>query len=263
MEQNLERPYYQDTGRRPFLFYAAIGGAADELHVSRSLHRVEELPEGLEVACLQRPEYSSYMDNLLGGSLEMILDRQNHELLKKAKAERSWLVIHGEVAQDTTLDYLRNAIGFVQASVETGAVAVLDLQSLELFSVKEWVEKIFSWKFHPCCHINAMISPNEDGTYCLHTRGMRKFGRPDIGLENVPLGELERAKAIANQIIFFSVQGAVFSRSARLHLGETEICDIHPKLTGDMEDPNYNNEHYQLFWSDLIFGREDGYENPV
>ena len=47
MEKQLARPYYQDTGRRPYLYYAVIGidGEA-ELEISRSRHRVNEVPPG-------------------------------------------------------------------------------------------------------------------------------------------------------------------------------------------------------------------------
>lgn len=263
MEISLDRPHYQDTGRRPFLFYAAIGGTAEELEVSRSRHHVEGMPDGLGLSCLRRPEHSVQMDELLGGHLGKILDRENRELYEKAKAAQSWLVVYGEVEQDSTLDYLRNAIGFTQAAVETGAVAVLDVQTLELYSVEEWEKKIFSFQFHPYCHVAALISPREDGSLWLHTRGMRKFGRPDIGMEGVPQAELDRAKAVVDQMIYYGAQGAVFPRPAKLHTALGETCVIHPGLQGDLEDPDYNNEHYQLVWSELVFERKDNREATV
>lgn len=256
MEPNLERPYYQDTSRRPYLFYAAIGARAEELHVSRSRHHVEEMPQGLELSCLQRPKHSGHMDELLGGTLGRILDERDHALYEKARAAQSWLVLYGEVQQDNTLGYLRNAVGFVQAAAETGAAAVLDLQTLELYSPEEWTERTFSFKFHPYCHVNAMVSPEEGGTLWLHTRGMRKFGRPDFGMEGVPQGELDRAKAVVDQMIFYGAQGAVFSRPAKLHIGTGESCVVHPLLAGDQEDPDYNNEHYSLRWEDCEFEKE-------
>ena len=195
MKEQLARPYYQDTGRRPYLFYAAIGANAEELHVSRSRHHIEEMPEGLGLSRLQRPGHSGHMDELLGGALGKILDERDYDLYKKARAAQSWLVLYGEVQKDDTLDYLRNALGFVQAAVETGAVAVLDLQMLELYPAQGWTQRFFSAQFHPYSHVNAMISPEEGGTLWLHTRGMRKFGRPDMGMTGVPQGELDRAKA--------------------------------------------------------------------
>lgn len=256
MERNIERPYYRDTGRRPYLFYVAMGARTEELHVSRSRHHVEEMPEGLGLSGLRRSEHSGYMDELLGGALGRILDQRDHALYESAKAAQSWLVLYGEAQRDDTLAYLRNAIGFVQAAVETGAVAVLDLQSLELYPPEGWKEKVFSFRFHPYCHINAMISPEPGETLWLHTRGMRKFGRPDVGMEGVPQKELDRAKAVVDQMIYYGAQGAVFSRPVKLHIATGGVCTVYPRLAGDLDDPDYNNEHYSLAWKDCEFGEE-------
>ncbi len=257
MDSIYQRPYYQDTGRRPYLFYAVMGAKAEELHVSRARHHVDEMPEGLGLSGLRRPDNCTYMDELLGGSLGKILCERDHELYEKAKAAESWLVLYGEVQKDDTLEYLRNAIGFVQAAMETGAVAVLDLQTFELYSVEEWNQKIFSFKFHPYCHVTAMISPEQDGKLWLHTRGMRKFGRPDIGMTGVPYEELERAKAVADQMIFYGAQGAMFLCPVKLHPTTGRACIVYPELTGDLEDPDYNNEHYRLRWEDCEFEEND------
>jgi len=257
MEVSFERPYYRDTGRRPFLFYAVMGAAAEELQVSRTRHHVDEMPQGLGLSGLRREEHGAYMDGLLGGALGRVLDRRDHELYQRAREAQSWLVLYGEAQKDDTLDYLRNAVGFVQAAVETGAVAVLDLQTTELYSPEDWAEKVFSMRDHPYCHVNAMVSPEEGGALWLHTRGMRKFGRPDVGMTGVPQEELERAKAVVDEMIFYSAQGADFPRPALFHLPKGECCTIHPKLAGDMEDPDYNNEHYDLKWEECQFEAEE------
>jgi len=64
---------------------------------------------------------------------------------------------------------------------------------------------------------------------------------------------LRWATAIADQMIFYSAQGAVFLRPAKLHLATGESRTVHPELAGDLEDPDYNNEHYRLLWKDCEF----------
>ena len=93
----------------------------------------------------------------------------------------------------------------------------------------------------------------EDGTLWLHTRGMLKFGRPDIGLKGVPQSEQGRAAEIFQQMIFCEAQGAAFPRPAKLHLGTGGACTVFPALAGDRGDPDYNNEHYSLRWEDCQF----------
>jgi len=256
MDAVLQRPYYQDNGRRPLLFYAVLGAQAEELQVSRSRHHVEGLPQGLSLSALQRPQQSAYMDELLGGTLGNILRQRDPLLYDRALAAQRWLILQGEAQQDGDLGYLRSAIGFVQAAVETGAVAVLDLQTLELYAPEEWERKVFSFTFHPYCHVSALVSPEGDGKLWLHTRGLRKFGRPDIGMAAVPPQELNRAKAVVDQLIFYSAQGALFPRPVKLHTALGESCTVFPQLLGDLEDPDYNNEHYQLLWDDCLFEPE-------
>ena len=101
-----------------------------------------------------------------------------------------------------------------------------------------------------------MISPEEGGTLWLHTRGMRKFGRPDVGMTGVPQEELARAKAVVDQMIFYGAQGAMFLRPAKLHTAAGEACTVHPELAGDSEDPDYNNDHYSLRWEVCEFETE-------
>ena len=101
----LERPYYQDTGRRPALHYAIIGARGEELRVSRSRHHVQEMPEGLGIYGLRRPENSDRMDELLGGSLGKLLEERDPALYQRAKEAQSWMLLQGEVQKDDTLDY--------------------------------------------------------------------------------------------------------------------------------------------------------------
>lgn len=253
-----DRPYYRDTGSRPFLFYVMFGTGSGELEISRSRHRVEGLPEGLEMSALQRPDHSAYMDSLLGGSLGDVLRRQNAGLYERALESRNWTVLRGEVQNDQSLGYLRDAIGLVQAVVETGAAGVLDLQTLSLFSPADWTGRIFAQGLElPRSHVVILSSPEEEGGVWLHTRGMRKFGRPDISVEGVPEEDARRAAAAVNQMIFYGALGAVFSDRATLHIDESLTCEVRPQLAGDLDDPDFNNTHYQISWSECVLKPEN------
>ena len=149
MDRSYARPYYQDTGRRPYLYYAVMGiddGA--ELEISRSRHHVDEIPAGLVVNAFRRSEHAAEMDQLLGGTLGRVLENQDRALYEKAKAGESWLILQGEVQKDDTLDYLRNAVGIVQAALDMGADAVLDLHALRLISRQGW-KTFFDAPFSP------------------------------------------------------------------------------------------------------------------
>ena len=50
----MKRDYYQDIGYKPFLFYLVFGVSAEELEVSQKRHKVDELPEGIDIRSFTR-----------------------------------------------------------------------------------------------------------------------------------------------------------------------------------------------------------------
>ena len=80
----MKREYYEDIGYKPFLFYMIFGVSADELQVSREKHKVDEFPEGLDIASLSRPEHSDYIDSIMGGEIGKILKKVAIVLKKPA-----------------------------------------------------------------------------------------------------------------------------------------------------------------------------------
>ena len=156
-----------------------------------------------------REQHSEYMDNLIGGTLGKLLKEEQPELYEKIQKENIWAILNGEIKQDDNLKYLRNTIGVVQAFLDTGAIAVLDMQTFSLYSASEFTEKIFSKDLDIYSHVKILISKMKDGNIWLHTRGLRKFGRPDISIENIHESDVDKAVRVANQMIFYSSLGGV------------------------------------------------------
>lgn len=245
-----ERPYYKEPGRRPFLFYIVFGTAQEHVQVSRERHHVDQVPESLELSILKRPENSEYMDALIGGALGNVLDGTDHSLYEAVRGTEKWAVLRGEIREDADLHYMRNAIGLVQALVETGAAGVLDLQTFTLFTPEQWTSTIFEPEFNPYSHVVILASETEERMLWLHTRGMRKFGRPDISIENVPQDESEEAAQITNQMIFYGALGASFPRPVKLHTPQGLSRIIKPQLVDDPDNPDFNNAYYQILWEE-------------
>lgn len=55
----MERKYFKDIGYKPFLFYIVFGVSGEDLEVSREKHKVDELPEGLDIRIFTRKEEES------------------------------------------------------------------------------------------------------------------------------------------------------------------------------------------------------------
>lgn len=242
------RPYYKDMNYRPFLFYVVFGVRPAPLEISRQRHHANELPAGLELLLKDRESSPDAMDALLGGTLGRVLEADDPRLYRAARETGCWTILRGEARQDADLGYLRNAVGFVQALAEKGAAAVLDLLTLRLYTPERWEKEVFSAPLDPFVHAVILSSAMEDGTVWLHTRGMCKFGRPDISLTRVPPKETTAAARVVNQMIFYGAQGLFFTGPARLHLPGGGFCIVFPEFANDFDNPDFNNAYYRLDW---------------
>ena len=247
-----ERPYYTDLNYHPFLYYIVFGVKSEELQVSRERHHVEGFPKGLDFVFFSKKKNDSYMQSLLGGTLGEILDRKKHILYEKVKNTDKWAVIRGEVQQDADLGYMRDCIGFVQDILDLGAVVVLDLQTISLYSYEEWTECFFEKEFCAYDHVTILLSEMEGGLVWLHTRGMRKFGRPDVSIENVPENETEDAAQAINQMIYYGSIGTFFDRDMKLHTHSGRTYFAKPQFINDFENPDFNNSYYSFVWRENI-----------
>lgn len=155
---NYERPYYEDINYHPLMFYVIFGAKEEELEISRERHNLDEVPEGLNMNMFTREQHSEYMDNLIGGTLGKLLKEEQPELYEKIQKENVWAIVNGEIKHDDNLKYLRNTIGVVQAFIDAGAIAVLDIQTFSLYSASEFTEKIFSKNLDIYSHVKILIS---------------------------------------------------------------------------------------------------------
>ena len=240
-----ERQYYEDIGYKPFLFYVVFGVSGDELEVSRTKHNVDGLPEGLDIISLARPDHSDYIDGLIGGGIGEHLKKADSALYESCKACDKVVIMRGEIADDSTLDYMRNLIGICEAFIDKGAKGILDLQTFTLYSPKEWTGRFFGKDVNAQNHVLIMFSKEDDG-YWIHTRGMAEFGRPDYGISKVPEDKLEDYKQVIDQMVFYGGQGLVFKGSAKLHTFNGKTFRVSTEFVNDFDNDDYNNAYYNV-----------------
>ncbi len=147
-----------------------------------------------------------------------------------------------------TLDYLRDVVGFLTYLADNGAVAVLDPQTFTLWSPERWRSELFA-PDGPVPHRHVVILTSEDqrpDRLWFHTRGMRKFGRPDLSLRGVA----ESQKAPPSSTCSTDSSG---SRPLDGMVPEGEkirMAGLPPGLTchhrGDLDDPDFNNVHLEI-----------------
>ena len=239
------RQYYEDIGYKPFLFYVVFGVSGDELEVSRTKHNVDGLPEGLDIISLARPDHSDYIDGLIGGGIGEHLKKADSDLYEACRACDKVVIMRGEIADDSTLDYMRNLIGICEAFIDKGAKGILDLQTFTLYSPKEWTGRFFGKDVNAQNHVLIMFSKEDDG-YWIHTRGMAEFGRPDYGISKVSEDKLEDYKQVIDQMVFYGGQGLVFKGSAKLHTFNGKTFRVSTEFVNNFDNDDYNNAYYNV-----------------
>ena len=241
----MKREYYRDTGCRPFLFYMIFGVSGEDLVVSRTKHKVDELPEGLDLRTLTRENHRDYIDGFLTGSMGKVLKEADETLFMRCKEAEECVIFQGTVVNDRTFDYMRNAIGIVQAFIDQGAVGILDPQTITLYSPGRWTDTFFDKEVNAQNHVVILYS-REGEKYWLHTRGMAEFGRPDTGISNVPEEKVKDYMNVIQQMIYYGGHGIFFDHDTRLHTADGKSFVIHPEFVDDFENEDYNNAYYNV-----------------
>lgn len=245
-----DRIYYED-GNKPYIFYVIFGVTSVDLNVSRKKHRVEEIPSDIQVIKYDKFDNKTYIEGFYEGYLGTILKEKDTNLYEKVKNSESCMIIAGEIDNDSNLEYIRNIIGIVQSVLEQGALCVLDIQTFNWYTSSEWENEFFkNDEFNPFKHVVILVSKVDNSMYWMHTRGMRKFGRPDISILNVPEENINNSAQIVNRIIDLMSQGIVIYDNFKMNINGNKMS-IQGSYSNDFENPDFNNEYCEFEWENF------------
>lgn len=237
------RPRFEPGGGDAFLFFAVYGTFPAAINVSGSKYRTEG---GINIRRLKRAQSPEFPFS--SGPIGELLASDQSALFEQIQTVPECMLIQGDIADPPNLNYLRNAVGVVMYFLEHGGVAVIDPQQLKLYDCSLWRKEIFDPDPpHLIQHVLKMVSPETNGTKWFHTRGLRKFGRPDLSVHNVP-AEYEAAVInMFNRFIILQAEGG------RIPEGEEiRMASLPPRLTchhgGSVDDPDFNNVHVEIRW---------------
>src|SRR5262249_18776320 len=90
-----------------------------------------------------RPRDAATLDQFLSRPFEKLLAEQAPDLVAAIRGAPEGILLKGEVADSASLDYLRDTIGVVTALLDSGGVAVLDMQAMRWRSPSAWRSDIF------------------------------------------------------------------------------------------------------------------------
>ncbi len=274
------RSQYQPGGAEAFLFFAVYGRFTTVLQIPGAVYRTAGLPAGITIRKLSRAQSPEFPFST--GPIGELLQPKQPALFAALQEAPECAIIQGAVPDPSNLNYLRDTVGLVMFFLENGGVAVMDPQQFKLYDAARWRAEIFEPEPpHLNRHVVILVSeerghsspapgveeegaegqlvsslappaaagvaPTAAGRLWIHTRGLHKFGRPDLSVRHVPRGQQVAAIELCNRFIQLQAQGGLISEGQ-----EIRMASLPPGLvchhTGRIEDPDFNNVHVEMRW---------------
>ena len=242
------RPYYRPGGGDAFLFYVVYGPTPQSFSISRSKYRCDGIPNGIDLVSYGPASSPEVVNSFRSGYLWEELQRSEPALAGDLARQSECLVIRGDIPDPRELNYFRNVVGLVSWLLDCGSVAVYDSQMFKWWTPSEWRATIFEpASALPRHHAVILVSEDESGTEWFHTRGMRKFGRPDLSVHRVPADLRGGVVDLCNRFIEYQAFGGIIEEGeeVRMHSLPAGLTCTHQ---GSLDDPEFNNVHVEITW---------------
>jgi hypothetical protein len=217
--EDWERKHYSEGGDLPFLFYVVFGSDANELRLSRSKHRCDSVPDGVAISSYGPNTHPEVLNEFRQGYLWNELRKEESSLANEVEAQTKCVIVQGTVADDTSLNYFRNTIGLLTGLLDAGGVAIYDPQSFKWWSSEKWRATVFEPAAAlPREHVVILVSDEGHQAKWVHTRGMRKFGRPDLSTHGVLPDYFDSVVDLLNRFIEFQAFGGVIPEGQEIRM---------------------------------------------
>lgn len=243
------RPYWQPSDEEVLLQFYVFGSFAPELVIPSPRYGSPGLPEGVEIQRFQNAVLRKWEGYPLSGALGEILREDSPKVFEQARLAPDVLVVRGRFRDRAGLDYLRDTMGVLAGLLDIGGSVIIDPQILGLFDAVHWRRQyLVKDGAPPRNHVLILRHAEEtDGRSWVHTRGMRKFGRPDLSIHHVPDSDVDRAGVLCERLVELQSLGAHFSDGQPLEVeGLAEGLIARPG--GSLDDPQFNNTHVAFTW---------------
>ena len=241
------RPRFEPGGADAFLFFAIYGKFSEDTQVSGQRYRTAGTPDGIDIRKLNRAQSPEFP--FTGGAIEQLLRPKKPALFAEIQRVPECLILQGAIPDPPDLNYLRDTVGLVTSFVDNGGIAIIDPQQFAIYEPQTWHEEIFDPEPPRLSkHAVILFSDEPDGTRWYHTRGLRKFGRPDLSMHGVRSEYESAVIEMFNRFILLQAEGARIPEGQ-----EIRMASLPPGLTcqhgGSVDDPDFNNVHLEIRFS--------------
>lgn len=241
------------------LYYAIFGRFAQPLELSAARYKFAGIPDGLKVSLLTGELKQDVLDDCHSiKPLRESFEQLAPELQREVDAAPECVLMIGEFDGDRldNLDYMRDTMGFVSALFGNGGVALYDPMQFRWWCEMDWLRSVYEPAMpNPLDHVLILQSPDTVfDTNWLYTRGMRKYGRPDLSFHCVESDRLAAATALLEWLIEKMADGWLIDIDAEgLEIrmpGAASANKLLPPVIcrpgGSLDDPIFNNFHVDI-----------------
>lgn len=246
------RPYFQQAGGRPFVFYAVFGEFPCLPALDSLRYRTLGVPPGLVLGSYDRRDHPDVLSGFEEGYSWDELSGQDPDLARRVSGSGECLILRGDLDDRGDLDYLRDSVGLLTWLLDNGGVCLYDPQMFRWWWPEAWRRHVFEPAGPvPRQHVVILTSIEAESTSggepltWFHTRGMRKFGRPDLSVHGVPPQYDEAVIDLFERFIEFQALGGAIAEAQKIRMRS-----LPPGMTchhqGDLDDPEFNNIHVEI-----------------
>jgi hypothetical protein len=241
------RKYFTEPGGRPFLFYVVYGEFGNLPSLSASRYRSDGRPDGFELSHYDLDSHPDVLSRFQDGYVWNEFRGTNAALASQIAASRECLILRGEINDRADLNYLRDCVGLLTFIIDNGGIAVHDLWMFQWWSPEDWRNRMFKPAGPVPRHHVVILTSDEPqpGLTWFHTRGMRKFGRPELSVHKVPAEYHVAVIELCERLIELQAFGGKIVEGQEIRmkgLPEGMKC----RHGGDLDDPDFNNVHVEI-----------------
>lgn len=242
-----QRPHWHPGGEEIYLHYYVFGNFQN-VRVPSAPYGSDGLPHGIEATNHHHAGLRAWEGYPLKGELGRLFKDEAPDAYRAAQDAPQVMIVRGTLPDQGDTGYLRDTLGVVAGLLDIGGVAVLDPQIVTLFGADTWRKHYLVRDGAPIRNHLLILRDDEengDGAW-VRTRGMRKFGRPDISLRHVPAGDTDRAGILCERLAEMQALGAHFVDGQALEADG--MRGFVAKLGGGATEPPFYNTYVEFRW---------------
>jgi hypothetical protein len=243
-----QRPHWQASAEEILLqFY--VFGKFDAVRVPSADYGSAGLPAGVEAVNHDHNALRQWDGYPLKGAMGRMFKDDAPQAYQLALDAPQVMVVRGTLKDSPATGYLRDTLGVLAGMLDIGGTAILDPQTLSLLDADAWRSRFLIRDGAPVRNHLLILCDNEatpDRSW-VHTRGMRKFGRPDISIRQVPDHATDRAGQLCEKLVELEALGAHFVDGQTLDI-EGVPGGVVVRLGGGRDDAQFNNTYVEFAW---------------